>query len=166
MPRELLNHSQAHGPKVASVIAHTMTSNAEHLDPVGDLYLLARLRGLADSHLPHPALELTGDLSCIRGCEVRVTVTGEDVLSGRRNFVELNGVDDWVGGVHLDSGTGPCGPAAARNSWARPPPNHVLPTAAKARRWGRSSAQARRGTARMHDAPSRAIGRFRMSFRI
>ena len=106
MPRELLNHSQAHGPKVASVIAHTMTSNAEHLDPVGDLYLLARLRGLADSHLPHPALELTGDLSCIRGCEVRVTVTGEDVLSGRRNFVELNGVDDWVGGVHLDSGTG------------------------------------------------------------
>ena len=28
------------------------------------------------------------------------------MLAGRRNFVELNGVDDWVGGVHLDSRTG------------------------------------------------------------
>ena len=103
---ELLKHSQAHGPKVTSVIAHTMTSNAEHLDPVGDLYLLARLRDLADPHLPHPALDLTGDPRSIRGCAVGVTAAGEDMLAGRRNFVELNGVDDWVGGVHLDSRTG------------------------------------------------------------
>jgi uncharacterized protein DUF1835 len=103
---ELLKQSQIHGPEVTSVIEHTMTSNAEHLDPVGDLYLLARLRGLADPHLPHPVLDLTGDSRSIRGCAVRVTAAGEDVLSGRRNFVELNGVDDWVGGVHLDSRTG------------------------------------------------------------
>jgi hypothetical protein len=103
---ELLKHSQAHGPKVTNVIAHTMRSNAEHLDPVGDVYLLARLRGLADAHIPHPLLDLTGDLRSLGGCAVRVTAAGEDVLAGRNNFVELNGVDDWVGGVHLDSRTG------------------------------------------------------------
>jgi Domain of unknown function (DUF1835) len=103
---DLLTFSKARGPKVASVIAHAMRSNAEHLDPVGDLYLLARLRGLADPHLPHAALDLKGDSSSIHSCEVRITSTGEKVLAGHKNFVELNGVDDWVGGVHLDSRTG------------------------------------------------------------
>lgn len=102
---DLLKLSKVRGPKVATVIAHAMIVNAEHLDPVGDLYLLARLRALADPHLPHPALDLAGDSLSIRGCEVRVTASGEDVLARRKNFVELNGVDDWVGGVHLDSRT-------------------------------------------------------------
>jgi len=100
---ELLKHSKAFGPKAVHVIAHTIMSNAEHLDPVGDVYLLARIRRLADPHLPHPALELAGDPRSIRGCEVKVTSTGEEMLAGRRNFIELNGIDDWVGGVHLDS---------------------------------------------------------------
>jgi hypothetical protein len=100
---DLLKLSKAHGPKVATVITHAIIGNAEHLDPVGDIYLLARLRGLADPALPHPALSLAGDSFSIRGCEVRVSAAGEDVLAGRKNFVEVNGVDDWVGGVHLDS---------------------------------------------------------------
>ena len=103
---ELLKQSQAHGPKVSSVIGHTMIINSEYLDPVGDVYLLGRLRDLADPNLPSPALELEGDSRSIRGCTVRVTAAGEDVLAGRKNFVELNEVDDWVGGVHLDSRKG------------------------------------------------------------
>jgi hypothetical protein len=103
---ELLKQSQVHGPEVTSVVAHTIMINAEQLDPVGDLYLLGRLRGLANPNLLHPALELTGDSYSMRGCTVRVTATGEHVLAGRKNFIELNGADDWVGGVHLDSRTG------------------------------------------------------------
>jgi len=103
---DLLELSKTRGPKVAAVITHAILGNAEHLDPVGDIYLLARLRGLADPLLPHPALELSGDGFSIRRCEVKVTASGDDVLAGRKNFVELNGVDDWVGGVRLDSRSG------------------------------------------------------------
>jgi hypothetical protein len=103
---ELLKYSNTSGPKVAKVIALVISSNAEHLDPVGDLYLLARLRTLANRDLTHPVLNLVGDSLSIRDCEVRVTATGEDLLAGRQNFVELNGIDDWVGGVHLDSRRG------------------------------------------------------------
>ncbi len=32
---------------------------------------------------------------------MRLTVTGEEVLAARRDHVRLNGIDPWVGGVHL-----------------------------------------------------------------
>ena len=38
--------------------------------------------------------------------EVRLTPLGEAVLAGRHNLVELNGIDEWVGGIHLDSAAG------------------------------------------------------------
>jgi Domain of unknown function (DUF1835) len=38
--------------------------------------------------------------------EAHLTPEGEQFLRGELNFVELNGIDDWVGGVHLDSRTG------------------------------------------------------------
>ena len=37
----------------------------------------------------------------IAGAELRITGDGSDVLSGRADQVRLNGVDRWVGGVHL-----------------------------------------------------------------
>jgi hypothetical protein len=38
--------------------------------------------------------------------EVRLTPLGEAVLAGGQNLVELNGIDDWVAGIHLDSAAG------------------------------------------------------------
>ena len=35
-----------------------------------------------------------------------LTDAGESVLAGHANAVELNGIDDWVLGVHLDSENG------------------------------------------------------------
>ena len=35
--------------------------------------------------------------------EVTITALGENILAGHRNMVELNGIDDWVAGIHLDS---------------------------------------------------------------
>jgi len=39
----------------------------------------------------------------MRDTQVRVTEAGIDVLDGRANAVALNGIDDWVCGVHLSS---------------------------------------------------------------
>jgi hypothetical protein len=73
---------------------------------VGDPYLFSRLRGLASSDLAHPLVTMYGDPYDIRNCEVALTEAGESVLAGRANAVELNGIDDWILGVHLDSGRG------------------------------------------------------------
>ena len=65
-----------------------------------------RLRRLADPALPRPAVTLSGERTSICGTEVRLTSDGEQFLMGQSNFVELNGIDDWVCGVHLDSRVG------------------------------------------------------------
>jgi hypothetical protein len=49
---------------------------------------------------------LTGERTTIRGTEARLTPDGERFLEVELNFVELNGLNDWVGGVHLDSRVG------------------------------------------------------------
>lgn len=42
----------------------------------------------------------------MRNCQVALTEAGESVLAGRANAEGLNGIDDWVLGVHLDSERG------------------------------------------------------------
>jgi len=96
---ELLKQTKAAGRKVGNVIVQTFTANNERFDPVGDMYLLERLKRLADPHLPYPAIDFSEN-------SVELTSTGEAVLAGRKNFVDLNGIDDWVAGVHLDSRSG------------------------------------------------------------
>lgn len=102
---ELLKYVAEKGPRVASVIGHTLGYNLDS-DLVGDAYLFSRLHRLADPRLPRPLVTLSGDPMIIRGCEVALTDAGAAVLAGHANAVELNGIDDWVFGVHLDSTTG------------------------------------------------------------
>jgi hypothetical protein len=73
---------------------------------VGDNWRYWRLQHLADPMLPHPAVTLTGERTTIRGTEVRLTPAGERFLKAELNFVELNGIEDWVAGVRLDSRVG------------------------------------------------------------
>ena len=42
----------------------------------------------------------------MRETEVTLTQTGSAVLECSVNAVTLNGIDDWVGGIHLNSATG------------------------------------------------------------
>jgi len=102
---ELLSQVRGHGPKAASVIGQTMgdSSRANYPDAPGDLYLFSRMRQMADRQLVEPALVMEGNMSSYSGCEVRITAAGEAFLEGRKNFVEVNGIDEWVAGVHLDS---------------------------------------------------------------
>jgi hypothetical protein len=103
----LLASTRDSGPTAARVIAASMDSiSLEENERVGDIWLFWRLRRLADPTLHHPAVELTGARTTIRGTEARLTSDGERYLKAELNFVELNRIQDWVGGVHLDSRVG------------------------------------------------------------
>ena len=102
---ELLRRTKEKGPRAARVIAEVMALNFD-ADLVGDGVLFARLRQLASSDLAHPLVTLSGDPYDIHNCQIALTDAGESVLAARANAVELNGIDDWVLGVHLDSKRG------------------------------------------------------------
>jgi hypothetical protein len=87
------------GPVAAQVIGYTMGSRS--LDWQGDMYLFHRLIGMGA--VRSPLISLTGSRTTIRGCEVKPTSFGQDVLAGNVNSVHENGIDDWIGGVHLSS---------------------------------------------------------------
>lgn len=74
---------------------------------MGDASFWAILKDLATA--AHPLVEL-GDVAVPPpgaspvpppGLAVRLTAVGRDVLEGRADHVELNGLDRWMGGVHL-----------------------------------------------------------------
>jgi hypothetical protein len=73
---------------------------------MADNYLFQRLHRLAENVLPKPLLTFSGDTTRLRGTEVRLTEYDEAILAAKGNAVEWNGIDEWVGGVHLDSRNG------------------------------------------------------------
>ena len=93
------------GPTAGRVIAHAMTHDRNDTDPVGDAYLLGRLKRMADKRQPKPLLELAGDLTSIRYGDITVALTpfGRDVLDGKASSYPENPIDDWAAGVHLSS---------------------------------------------------------------
>jgi hypothetical protein len=56
--------------------------------------------------LPEPALTLTGSRTAYRDTEARLTPFGDRIIEGTANFLDANGIDDWVAGVHLSSAAG------------------------------------------------------------
>jgi hypothetical protein len=60
----------------------------------------------ADRPATGPLVALSGDPYDMRDCQVTSTEAGELVLAGSANAIELNGIDDWVLGVHVDSRQG------------------------------------------------------------
>ncbi len=104
--RLLLSNTAEHGPRGAYIVGHTLGGFGWDTDPVGDIWLLWRLRRLADVRLKYRLVEFDGDPFFLRGLNVTLTAAGREILSGKANAAQLNGVDDWVGGVHLDSSVG------------------------------------------------------------
>jgi hypothetical protein len=102
----LLRYTRDVGPASARIVAYTLGYESDGPDQVGDGYLFARLRRLGDPALRHPLLTLSGNRVRIGGTRVILTDAGLAVLAGRANFVALNGIDEWVGGIHLDSASG------------------------------------------------------------
>jgi hypothetical protein len=98
----LLHYTMERGPKAARVLAHTMTHDDDP-DLVGDAYLFHRLMRLADPNLASPLVSVEGSKRTLRECRVTLTPFGQKVLAGDASQVRENGIDDWIGGVHLTS---------------------------------------------------------------
>jgi hypothetical protein len=81
---------------VASIIAR---------ESVGDLMLFDMLRNFVSAE--HPLLEVTSSFHLeindgqFRRAILKLTNIGRRVLGGRADAVALNGIDRWIGGVHL-----------------------------------------------------------------
>jgi hypothetical protein len=82
-------------------------ANHQHLDPVGDMYLFWRLRRMAERPAPLVAMSehLPIEPEHIRKVQVHPTELGLAVRDGRASATE-GGIDDWIGGVHLQSSAG------------------------------------------------------------
>jgi uncharacterized protein DUF1835 len=104
--RALLQHTIEEGPRAVDVIAATMFHDTVQPDRPGDLYLYSRLQRLGGLEITHPLVSFDEPKRSMRDTTVAVTDVGHAVLSGEANAVELNGIDDWVAGVHLDSNAG------------------------------------------------------------
>jgi hypothetical protein len=103
---QLLHYVRAEGPKATRAVGYTMAHDMNFPEWMADSYLFQRLHRLAEVTLPRPLLTLSGHTRQLRGTEVRLTQYGEAILAGKGNAVEWNGIEDWVGGVHLDSRNG------------------------------------------------------------
>ena len=70
---------------------------------LGDSQFWNELKRLAEER--EPLITMSGDEAQSNGfhhASFELTATGRDVLHGKRDFIELNGIDLWLGGVHLD----------------------------------------------------------------
>jgi hypothetical protein len=97
---ELLRHAIDHAPDAAKATGYAM-GHDETPDMVGDLYLSARLKRFGSCGLKHRLVEIDNPSGSIRECRFRVLPLAHQILSGKANMIELNGLDDWIGGVHL-----------------------------------------------------------------
>jgi len=67
---------------------------------MGDATCFSRMDRMADG--PHPLLRLHPPGRPVeRTTGVRLTGTGARMLAGQADQIALNGIDRWIGGVHL-----------------------------------------------------------------
>ena len=97
---DLISYTAKKPGKASRIVGYTI-GYSNDLDPLGDQYIFYRLRRLGDTRLECPLVSLAGECVNIRTCEAQLTEFGRDVLAGNANAIDANGIDDWVGGVHL-----------------------------------------------------------------
>lgn len=108
--RVLLSNCSEKRLKSARIVGYSMMDDAyEKRLLVGDGYLFHRLIKLSQRYSKNPLVELYGDIKSnhsMRWTEISITEQGKEVLAGHKNNIELNGIDDYIGGVHLSSEKG------------------------------------------------------------
>jgi len=104
--RTSLQYTVEKGPRAVQIVGHTMAHDWTQPDWPGDVYLYSRMQRLGDPGLAHPLLSFSAPNQPMRETTVTITDAGRAVLNGEANAVELNGIDDWVAGVHLDAKAG------------------------------------------------------------
>ena len=91
---------------IGGAMCHDKDDKNEWADRVGDLSLFSWLKDLARPTLAQPLIEMSSMDFGMRETEVNILQFGVDVKEGRENKVKANGINDWVGGVHLESSSG------------------------------------------------------------
>ena len=85
-------------PDAGTAFARAQTRETRRY--LGDTTCFARMDKMADG--PHPLLRLDPPgRPAQRSTSVRLTDSGARVLAGQADQVALNGIDRWIGGVHL-----------------------------------------------------------------
>jgi hypothetical protein len=80
--------------------AFTRAAARETRPYLGDMTCFGRMDRMAQG--PHPLLHLDPPGRPVqRSTGVRLTDTGVQVLAGQADQIALNGIDRWIGGVHL-----------------------------------------------------------------
>jgi hypothetical protein len=77
------------------------TQSPEPRPFIGDSSLFAIVHRLAAARIPLVAIDPPGAPEGLRGATIQLTAAGREVLTGARDAVALNGIDEWKGGVHL-----------------------------------------------------------------
>jgi len=83
---------------------------AEPVYGLGDLQFWSALQRLGDAK--NPLITISGgevrkpesNANCFHHASFELTETGRAILAGERDFVATNGIDLWLGGVHLNGG--------------------------------------------------------------
>src|SRR6266496_3671345 len=79
---------------------------SEHIYGLGDFQFWISLKRLAQVSTPLVSVNGNGGIGklnsdVLREIDFEITDTGRAVLSQEADFVRLNGIDHWLGGVHL-----------------------------------------------------------------
>jgi hypothetical protein len=100
----------AHGNTSGSTLFRTVSDRERH-PFLGDTPFYAALRDLARAPQPLLAVEaseantpltLAGELRAVADTRFTLTAFGQRVLAGREDAVRVNGIERWIGGVHLE----------------------------------------------------------------
>ncbi|MCX4027668.1 DUF1835 domain-containing protein [Endozoicomonas sp. SM1973] len=99
----ILRNTLKAGPKAAKIIGFTLSDAMDGCDLTGDLYQFTIMKKLGNENLNQPLLSLNRQDGDMRETRVDLTEIGKQVLNGELNAIELNGINEWVCGVHLNS---------------------------------------------------------------
>lgn len=66
---------------------------------MGDTSFFAVIQSLANAG--QPVLKLESKEDTFMKCQVSLTEVGRKVMTGKADFIRLNGIDRWLGGIHL-----------------------------------------------------------------
>ncbi len=101
LERKLLRSVESHGVATAASIVGTTL----HSELIGDTLLFGMLRGFLNA--PHPLIRVVEpfrgklDSRDFYASRIGITELGREILAGTKDHVALNGIDRWIGGVHL-----------------------------------------------------------------
>jgi hypothetical protein len=97
-------HCVGEGNSIARIVGQTMGNTEECL---GDQHLFERIWDFASADVP--VLEIVdgvglAELESVRAftqSTVRLTHCGKQLMTGGCDYLSINGLDRWIGGVHL-----------------------------------------------------------------